>query len=45
MKTIEKAKITLRKHLLKNKEQVRLDLKRMRKSSTGFDALIHLKSI
>ena len=30
MKAIEKAKIALRKYLLKNKEQVKLDLDRMR---------------
>ncbi|MCG8860076.1 hypothetical protein [Tenacibaculum finnmarkense] len=37
MKAIEKAKIALRKHLLENKEQVRLELEKLRKISTGVD--------
>ena len=33
MKTLEKSKILLRKYLLENKEQVKLDLEKIRKES------------
>jgi hypothetical protein len=45
MKAIEKAKIALRKHLLENKEQVRLDLERMRKISTGIDMSLYIENL
>jgi hypothetical protein len=45
MKAIEKAKIALRKHLLDNKEQVRLDLERMRKISTGIDMSSYIENL
>lgn len=45
MKAIEKAKIALRKHLLENKEQVRLDLERMRKISTGIDMSSYIDNL
>jgi len=35
MKAIEKAKIALRNYLLQNKEQVKEDLKELRKKSKG----------
>jgi len=35
MKALEKAKIALRKYLLANKEQVKIDLEEMRKKSEG----------
>lgn len=45
MKAIEKAKIALRKHLLENKEQVRLDLEKMREISTGIDMSSYVENL
>ncbi len=45
MKTLEKAKIALRKHLLENKEQVKADLNKMRSSSSGIDMFCYVESL
>ena len=45
MKAIEKAKIALKKHLLENKEQVRLDLEKMREISTGIDMSSYVENL
>jgi hypothetical protein len=45
MKAIEKAKIALRKHLLKNKEQVRLELEKLREISTGIDMNSYVENL
>ena len=45
IKEYQKAKIALRKHLLDNKEQVRLDLERMRKISTGIDMSSYIENL
>ncbi|MFD1293847.1 hypothetical protein ACFQ5N_08375 [Lutibacter holmesii] len=45
MKAIEKAKIALRKHLLENKEQVKLDLEKMRKISIGTDVFSYIENL
>lgn len=45
MKAIEKAKIALRKHLLDNKEQVKLDLEKMREISNGMDMSSYLENL
>ena len=42
MKALEKAKIALRKHLLVNKEQVKIDLEEMRKKSEGNDIFSYI---
>ena len=45
MKAIEKAKLALRKHLLDNKEQVKLDLDRMRGISNGIDMFSYIENL
>lgn len=45
MKAIEKAKIALRKHLLDNKKQVKLDLERMREISNGIDMYSYFENL
>jgi hypothetical protein len=42
MKALEKAKIALRKYLLANKEQVKIDLEEMRKKSEGNDIFSYI---
>ena len=42
MKALEKAKIALRKYLLANKEQVKIDLEEMRKKSKGNDIFSYI---
>lgn len=45
MKTIDKAKLALRKHLLDNKEQVKLDLEKMREISKGMDMSSYIENL
>lgn len=43
MKALEKAKLALREHLLKNKEQVASDLEFLRKNSKGHDIFSYVE--
>lgn len=45
MKAIEKAKLALRKHLLENQDQVKLDLAKMREVSNGTDISSYIDNL
>lgn len=44
-KIFEKAKLTLRSYLLKNKEQVAIDLQKMREESVGDDIFKYVDNL